>query len=395
MPDQPTILVKKADGTQVRMTMDEFKIYVRTTKNTKVRNDEQKIEEKKEETEKLGNLETEKLEEAERIKETKEIKKLPVIKKSEALATSTPVTEIFVAEAKAKLAEKKSEPAKPKRWTEEDYKSLLEEQKVETNSDLPILPDKQDPKLIKILTELNWQLPENLQSRLRSLVLSKLKDIRTDEQVREYALRGVGQGGLGLSEEQVGQLLTVIARSTGGKIEQVRKDINDKMINHKKIDAETKIKETGLPVDETGKLRNWDSDFVNSVQPRVARPVMHDVTTPISKSLSDSTTKQSVGPVDEFAQFSLIDFRRLANDPAEAVKIMLNKLQVLREESFLLYQEALSAWQKSPLYREYQEILGECLRTRQKVDDYLRTGGTSQLKKEEFDSIIRFNNELI
>src|SRR3989338_8672676 len=93
MPNQPTILVKKSDGTSVRMSWDEFQKYrdVRTyEKNTKLRT-----------TKETGELQTTKSEILTPKAEVRELgSNLPAKIGEEAVATAAPVKDIFVDEAK-------------------------------------------------------------------------------------------------------------------------------------------------------------------------------------------------------------------------------------------------------------------------------------------------------
>ena len=114
MAGQLTILVKKKDGTQVRMTMEEFRLY-RENENTVALNVESNVEEKKKvvvEDKEIRDREIKKSEVVKKI-EDREIKKnenrqpiaeirkanLPMKDEHHELSTTTPVKDIFVDEA--------------------------------------------------------------------------------------------------------------------------------------------------------------------------------------------------------------------------------------------------------------------------------------------------------
>lgn len=100
----------------------------------------------------------------------------------------------------------------------------------------------------------------------------------------------------------------------------------------------------------------------------------------------------SFGPIDEIKNFSLTDFRRLSSDSREAISRLRQKFLNLKEESFLFYLEAVEAWQQSPLYKKYIERICESL------NKNLRLSGLSKkeddLSEEEIKLIIQMEKEL-
>ena len=118
MSDSPTILVKKTDGTQVRMTMEEFKLYVRNTKDAKVRkNNNSDPDNVKQITDnikapELQNIKTD----SKQISELRTLNSelgtpndLPAKVQNEALSTTAPVKEVFVNEARAVVLDNKKQ----------------------------------------------------------------------------------------------------------------------------------------------------------------------------------------------------------------------------------------------------------------------------------------------
>ena len=99
-------------------------------------------------------------------------------------------------------------------------------------------------------------------------------------------------------------------------------------------------------------------------------------TPPVAPSLSELTTRNSqlgtrmqdvrplpapaaplTGPVQELANITLVDFRRLSADPVEACRKLSDKLDVLEEHSYARRIEGIKAWQTSPVYRLYLAII--------------------------------------
>ena len=119
-----------------------------------------------------------------------------------------------------------------------------------------------------------------------------------------------------------------------------------------------------------------------------AKPLVQDVKPP-------QITKQSVGPVDELANFSLTDFRRLEVNANSAGMKLMEKFKILREDSFLLFMEGMKAWYNSPLYRQYQDIFFQSLTRGKSVNEILSNGNYQKdLKPEEFKAILSVNEAI-
>lgn len=419
-PQQPTILVKKADGSSVRLTMEEFRRY---QEDKKAKKPENKI------------VEPEKMELME--------------KSEEALATSTPVAEVFVNEAKAHTEEsgKRKEPARHasqgeagggrgtgkevkseevivksdrviddkkqatsylpdmpsrqagkltfgmssgrmqakssnvKQWNEEDARPLLEEEITRPKTEEKrVLPDKRENVYEAVIGSLKFPVSSDLEGRVQSLIVSRIKDIRTDEQVLEYALREVAKGGLGFSQTQAEELLQAILSFGEIKNFQIKKaekqieKLEPKINNLQAEEFENQPK-------SSAQIKNYST-----------RPVLHDVV-PAPLAIAPEE-KRTVGPLEEFSEFRLIDFRRLSADPEKAGKILQDKFAVLKKESFLFYLQAVQAWYRSPLYREYLAIVAQSVENRKKVREIFVSQGRESLQEAEFNALVKLHEHL-
>jgi hypothetical protein len=99
---------------------------------------------------------------------------------------------------------------------------------------------------------------------------------------------------------------------------------------------------------------------------------------------------QVYGPIDELGAFTLADFRRLADDPVQAVEKLTMKLANLQKDSYLLYIRGVEAWLKSPLYREYQQVLLASLSSGRPVSEVV-AGDDISLRPEEFRALAEFD----
>ncbi len=320
MPAQPTILIKKKDGTSARMTMDEFKVYRDGTLAPK-----------------HSSTEAQK----------------PVVK-----SVVKPVA---------------------KQWTKDDHKSPLEigEVKEARKQEVvnTVLPEGRGDAFDAVIRNLKFPVADELRPRLKSLIVSRVKDIRTDEQVVEYATRAVVNGGLGLSDAQAGELVGAIGTSA---------------LQHRSTSAPKHFStEAPNPVNRTLKadIRIPEKYPISNIQyPKEHRPIMHDV---IAPSAPREEVKASVGPIEELQQLTLTDFRRLSSNPAQTGEILLGKFESLKKESYLLFIKAVQAWYNSPLYRQYQQTMADAINQSVKI-----SGALGQLREEEYKAIVKLCNNL-
>ncbi len=131
--------------------------------------------------------------------------------------------------------------------------------------------------------------------------------------------------------------------------------------------------------------------------PRQPRPLeaplklgSQPVVKPLVRDVAQVTLE--VGPVDEIARFNLTDFRRLAANPTEAAKRLQEKFTNLRDESIVLYLQALHAWQTSPLYLAYMEALTQGLAEHRPLSAVLVDKNKIQIA--EINALISMEKEL-
>lgn len=364
---QPTLLVKKANGTSVRMSWDEFKAYksglsrpnVTVVKTPDVKEDKTKI---KTET-KTENLP---------MKEP--VMPVPV--------TTAPVKKIFEDMSQKSIKSIKSPTIPPRQWTPDDHRSPLDEQVVGARKQDVIrttLPAGRDDVFDQVIRQLKFPVRDDLRQRLKSLIVSRVKDIRNDDQVGEYAMRPVEKGGLGLTEAQVGELLGLVNMKTSASSADRLKHENIKTQNTNNITqvaggkqqmAENRLQATGYRLQVGGE-----------------KPILHDVVAPVAQPVEQ---KVGVGPMEEFSTFEIKDFRRLGQ-PALASDALIKKFATLREEALILYLRAVKAWRQSPLYRQYQQAIVNAINQNQPIKEVV---GAVGLKWEEFEAITKVCSSL-
>ncbi|MBI4427091.1 MAG: hypothetical protein HY569_01215 [Candidatus Magasanikbacteria bacterium] len=380
MANQPTILVKKSDGTSVRMSWDEFQIYMRNAKDAKMRN-EKKTSESQTPKSKIITPKSE---------PRTPVGELPALESEVLPATTAPVKEIFVDEAKymrnAKYAKMRTaknykiERLKDygkKDWTADDNKSLLEDavgEAVKTKS-ANVLPSKRDDLYDLFVKEIRFPIKDEMRGRLNSLAVSFVKGVRTEDQMRGYLQRSEADGGLGFSEEQTSAVI--------GAIKKVWHLANTPL-------APLREGSSQILSSERGNLRFPTKSEDHKLPPRRrtgevlginTKPLVQDVTPP----KVEPTKKVSLGPIDEIATMTLTDFRRLATGGIDSVQVLRDKFSALRKESVIIYLQALDAWFASPVYKDYQNLIKRAVNEGRKLTEVVNDGGG--IKWEELTRI--------
>lgn len=377
---EPTILIKKADGTTERVPLSSLQKTNNnkqgTTNNKQgTISKEQLARNKKQET---GNHTQHSSKTHARKKKVSSVRSVPKVSDTipshddlpvqatpHDLATTTPVNDFFVDLAKAH------------HWTADDHASPLEESFDAPAPPVPVsapLPHSRYEDVQTIAAAVQFSIPEELDSRLHALIQSRIKDIRTDKQILVYAMRDVQHGGLGLDEQQAQALVETIHSELAVK-------------------RATDIPEPKHTILHTKKeITKSPSIGSQAVSPGGSRPMAKKQGTEVSITDIHPPKREdmTLGPVDEIQSMTLADFRRLSADPHSAVEVLREKIATIRQESYLEYLKAQHAWYKSPLYRTYLAYLGASLDKKQPLKEVLG----SELTEDDISVIASFTESL-
>ncbi|MBI5729274.1 MAG: hypothetical protein HY983_03500 [Candidatus Magasanikbacteria bacterium] len=313
----PTILVKKADGTFVRMSLDELKASKQPGKQP-----------------------------------------APAPKAPALVVAPKPVAQqrLQVPQPMPKPAPAK--PVLPKK-TDADFSAPLTDELAPAVNAGPKLSANRVEQVDAIMKKLSFTVPAHSINRLRTIIQLCLKDVRSSDQTKDALLRTELDGGMALSAKQADEVLEKCqtrppAAGGTGTIQPLKPRLAAKTAPAPKNLPE--IRPESLPTTTTPNNVFKHEPFKLSSAP-APKPVMHDV---VGKPVS-------LTPVDEVRYFSLTDFRRLAADPAEAARRLRQKFSNLKDESVVLYLQGLTAWRNCPLYLEYLNTILGTLASGQKL----------------------------
>ncbi len=362
-PKQGTILVKKPDGSEARMSLEEFRRQHKNLYNSDFEKIKKNIIPKENKPEEpqvkkevptavkpkfvfkinidgntnqngtkldIPKMNPRPVPRASDISAISMVPAPPAIHETTSLSTTTPVTEIFVDQAMASLANAN----------------------VKMNPPPPPPPPKADiagrgqlAETGKLLTTKTAHTPEEVKQPL-----SELKNKFQSKSVnQDYPLEGELRSKRG---------------SPGGSV-------------------------SPLSVSKSATPPTKSYNIEDSIRQRMPhKPMVQDIK-------SQPVIKRSVSPIDEIANFTLQNFHQLSPQVKVAKEQLQKKFEVIKSESFIKYQEAAQAWCISPLLRTYQNVIKEALTTKSTIEDTINLGSLqNSINMEEFSAILEINKSL-
>ena len=303
---------------------------------------------------------------------------------------------------------------------------------------------------------------EYLLKRLENIVSTRLRDVRSRNEVLMKLMRDAKVGGVGLErkdaekvseqiEEGYKEFHGIIGQEEKEKLGVQLKDQERKILERKKREAEEharwfeeKVKVKSLADEEQKKMvekmriiaqglttpiqihpidvkeeKKEKAAFGELVPVKPSPPVPPP--TPAFKpvvKVSAETAKAAEatavqprprmddvqvvhprlsGPVQEIADITLATFRRLGKTPADAAKRMLQKVELLAQESFERRVQAIQAWQGSALQKAYVSLVAEAFGSGTPVNALVekkRAAGENVMTSEELAAIVELNGKL-
>ncbi|MFA5062307.1 MAG: hypothetical protein WC526_04130 [Patescibacteria group bacterium] len=274
----------------------------------------------------------------------------------------------------------KPQPQPPKKnWTRDDASSLLEEKLGLKDNSAPTTSQTRESEVDKVVAKLDFKIPQEFKNRMRSVIQLRLKDLRSDEETRETAVRQTKDGGLGLLPAQAEKLLKACQ-----EVELREMPTKDAPFNP--FERKPAVNPVSAPKFNAPKkeeiIKKFEPSFSLSNSQPAIKPFVRDITaSPIE-----------MGPVEEIKYLTISDFRKLSDKPAESAKRLKQKLLNLQDESFLLYMDGVEAYHKSPLYLDYLNAVCESLANRRTLAATLTDKNRIQLG--EIDALIEMEKEL-
>lgn len=283
---------------------------------------------------------------------------------STALTTTTPVKNIFLDQAKAHT------------WDAEDHRSPLDEPLDLNRHSAPrLLPHDRNDEVEKVIRRSGLSIDPSLYPRLASMIQSRIKEIRTDDQVVAALHRSIEQGGIDCTAQEAEVILmaiTEVCHLKTAEPKQTKKTAGIRPPIATPLSPLPKTPPRTLPV-----ARSLASG---------AKPILHDIHPPPQSTPSSHVIPptdlfshtETVGPIDEIRGITLEHLRKLGNNQKERTERFALKFERLREEDIVGFLDAEEAWYQSPAYREYQQALRTSIKEHRPLFEVAKEQGMSE-----------------
>lgn len=148
-----------------------------------------------------------------------------------------------------------------------------------------------------------------------------------------------------------------------------------------------------------------EDDKPDSSLPKVSRPgtivtpkkAMADVVKPVKEEVQPEPAMRNplTGPVQELQSYDLVGFRRLGETAEERTQKILDKINLLEQESYTKKAQGIAAWRNSPTYKMYLQMGADSMTDGKNVEDYINSNqGKEILTINEFSAISDLNKQL-
>lgn len=285
-------------------------------------------------------------------------------------------------------------------FTKDDAKSLLEEELPVMKPGTPLASKGRAKEAEEIYRKLNLPLAPDVRNRLFGLIELRLKDVRSEDEVRDWLVLPEKQMGIGLAADKAGLVLKICREYAQKTALSAQADVAP-LKRPPGIPTAPQNAPAALMKEDREPLPAKDApfnSFVHAPQTRksatepglspqkepVARPIVRDIAPAVPVNL---------GPVEEVKYISLVDFRRLSSDAAEAASRLKQKFLNMKDESYILFINCLEAWRQSPLFLEYIGVSIEALNSRKKLADVIID--KNKIQMGEIQAIIQMEKELL
>ncbi len=295
-----------------------------------------------------------------------------------------------------------------------EEKKRVEEELVETMQPSVVKPTEIEEIIKKIKEKANLSFEDEiLEKRFENTIISYLKEVRDEVQIEEILTRSKKIGGMELSVEKGAEILKIL--------KEIRRNIPQAMrlIETKKPEVEKKpifdeevkkkfeggtirpvLKELGKPTEKKFLISNFQFPKIKKeeklekgeIPVQIKRPISEEM---IVEDISPKPKVKVLGPIEELKEISLIDLKRWGRE--ETIRIIFDKINLIGEESLFKKAEAISSWQKSPLFKLYLEIGQEAMEKKKSLLEVIEERereGLPTLEPSDWGAISELNKKL-
>jgi len=233
-----------------------------------------------------------------------------------------------------------------------------------------------EDKAVEIISHAGLGQEAVKNNQLKNIIISRIRDVRSLAETKEALAEIEIKDSANMVDDWINVLITLIEKD---------RDRVAELIHTGNIPKRNKENETNI------KNIKGNSKLVNK---------MMDVK--YSKNLPEMNKKKIfkgmvMGPVDEIRNISLVDFRKLAKNPAEAADKIYQQISLLEDESLVKRAQGVIAWHESEIYKIYLNIGATSMSQKKPIEQVIREfkeKGELYLAPEEFNIVADLNRKL-
>lgn len=274
----------------------------------------------------------------------------------------------------------------------------------------------------RVLAEYNILFAEYEQEkRFVSIVASYLRGVRDRMEAHDALSRSPEEGGVDLRVEQIDEMLDTAEylldqehenpQQKRGEVRQEQSEgprptlgeIEQKIQQQRERDAE---EWKDVPVlqreAETGGVEDIFSNISLDMDTQSAPAVseqqqMREQANMPTAAIADEKLPVMMGPIDELRNMTRTEYRQFNTDAQKAAQEILEKIELLGQESIQKKAEGIDAWKQSPLNKLYVAIGNRSFNDAIPVSQAIAVmegEGKDTLTEEEFHAIADMNSQL-
>jgi hypothetical protein len=257
---------------------------------------------------------------------------------------------------------------------------------------------------------------QDLVSARTQEVLEKLKIQFTDEQIKSRFTNVLHTYFRGIRGKSEVEYILTLPRAAGGlELPKEKAEIivsllthHSEVTNKERRDIVLKPKERIIPPQTEEKAEIKKPEVVpqmtpvappkQMIQPQIIRPT--DVIHPGPQSrVGDVQIKNKlVGPIEELTYMTVEDFRRIGKNMEEIVSSLLEKVQLLSDESLARKIQGIKAWKQSPVFMLYLGMSMQGILQGKTIEQIIidkQRNHEECLTLSEFEGISHLNSQLV
>ncbi len=279
-------------------------------------------------------------------------------------------------------------PKEVKKLKKEEKKVVKEEKKseVEVVKEMPLEKRDIEQQMLeeiakKIIDELQISAAQYDNVKLTSVIISRLRGVRKDIEVKYMLTASAVAGGIGFDEQKAETILSTIKKYL--------REVEKKRLAIIRGEYEPKQPKQSVPAVQKSSVAAPAQEVSRRTLSGLdeQKPVLQDVT--FGPSL--------VGPVDELRSMDLVNLRRLGSNKEEIMGELMERIGLLAEESIQKKVDGVNAWQQSPVYQMYLNIGYESIKQNKPIEEVINEKtekGEKIMTYEEFQAIMESNEKM-